>query len=309
MSSSESASAAVTIAVPFFDCARTLGESLQSVFAQTRRDWELLLVDDGSTDGSLEIAAAVDDPRVRIVSDGVNRGLVYRLNQIADLATTPYLCRMDGDDVMHPRRLELQLAYLEAHPEVDVVGSPIVSIDETGTIRGARGTRDIVGGPAALLRGVPFVHPTALGRTRWFRAHRYDARFVRAEDHELWCRTAGDARLAMVPEPLLFYREPARPNLRGYVLSCRTDRAIFRRYGPAVVGQARTAAVVAKSLAKETCYRAACAVGLGGALVAMRSGALRSGVRQAANAALEVVRQTAVPGLGASVAPLRRARG
>ncbi len=288
--------ALVTVAVPFFNCARTLDQAIRSVFAQTRADWELLLVDDGSTDGSTEIAGSVADDRVRLLSDGKNRGLVYRLNEIAELAATPYLCRMDGDDVMCPRRLEVQLAYLEAHPEVDVVGAPIVSIDERCEIRGVRGAAaDDVGGPAALLRRAPFAHPTALGRTSWFRANRYDPEFLRAEDHELWCRTAGGARFAVVDEPLLLYREPTRINLRNYVLSCRTVRLIFRRYGPARVGRAATAALLAASFGKESLYRAAAAVGLTDRLVSLRSRRPAPEIVAAARRALEAVSGATVP--------------
>lgn len=300
--------ATVTIGVPFHDCAATLRETIQSVFAQSRGDWELLLVDDGSTDGSAALASAVDDPRVRVLSDGVNRGLVHRLNQIIDLAEAPYLCRMDADDVMHPRRLEAQLAFLEAHAEVDVVGSPMISIDEAGAIRGARGAggatlRD----PASVLAAAPFGHPTVTGRTQWFKANRYDARFLRAEDHELWCRTVRHSRFATVEAPLLFYREPARVNLRNYVLSCRTDRRIYLRYGPGMVGYGATAACVARSLAKEACYRAASRLGAGGRLVARRSRPLAPEELVAAGAALEQVRRTAVPGLDGGWAAVTRA--
>ena len=80
-------SVSVTIGIPFYNARRTLADSVRSVFAQTHADWELLLVDDGSTDGSLDIARSITEARVRSVSDGVHRGLVYRLNQIATLWT------------------------------------------------------------------------------------------------------------------------------------------------------------------------------------------------------------------------------
>lgn len=298
----------VTIGLAFFNAAATLRQTLQSVFAQTRRDWELLLLDDGSRDGSLAIASAVDDPRVRVVSDGVNRGVVYRLNQMADLARAPYLCRMDDDDLMHPRRLEAQTAFLDAHPEVDVVASPVVSIDERGAVRGVRGTGGAsVGDPVSALRGCPFVQPSAMGRTEWFRANRYDPRFLRAEDHELWCRTAPHSRFAMTDEPYLFYREPARVHLRKYVLSCRTDRCIYRQYGPALVGRWATASLVLGSLAKELCYRATWRAGLSGPLVALRSRRPSAELVARASAALEAVRRTQVPGLDAPGLPFTQA--
>jgi glycosyltransferase involved in cell wall biosynthesis len=288
----------VTVGLPFRDCASTLLEAIQSVFAQTCADWELVLVDDGSGDGSPRIAASVDDPRVRVLSDGVHHGLVYRLNQLADLARAPFLCRMDGDDLMHPRRLEVQLAYLEAHPEVDVAGSGAFALDDAGRIRGLRKPAGAeIADPAAVLGKPRLLHPTIMGRTAWFRANRYAPRFVRAEDHELWCRTLAHSRFAVLDEPLLFYREPARVNLRNYVLSSRSGREIYRCYGPALVGRTGTAAHIARSLAKEACYRLASRVGLAGVLVSRRSTALAPEERARADATLERVRGTPVPGL------------
>jgi len=300
MTSSRRTSPAVTVGLPFFNCASTLREAIQSVFAQTRDDWELLLVDDGSTDGSARIAASVDDPRVRVVSDGIHRGVVHCRNQITDLARTPYLCLLDGDDLMHPRRLETQLAYLQVHREVDVVGTPAFSLDDAGGIRGMR--RSISGevmDPAAVLAMPRLIQPSVMGRTAWFRANRYSPRFVRAEDHELWYRTLRHSRFAVLDEPLLFYREPAKVKLSKYVLSCRSDREIYRAYGPELVGRAGTALLIARSFAKEACYRAAAKVGLAGLLVSRRSTPIAPDERNRAATTLVSVRRTAVPGLPA----------
>src|SRR5262245_11146808 len=87
--------------------------AIQSVFAQTVTHWELLLMDDGSTDGSLAFARSLDDPRVRVFTDGLSLNLNRRLNQLIDLARAPYIARMDADDVMHPGRLERQHTLLE----------------------------------------------------------------------------------------------------------------------------------------------------------------------------------------------------
>jgi hypothetical protein len=205
---------------------------------------------------------------------------------------------MDGDDVMHPRRLEAQLAYLAAHPDVDVVGSRSYSLDDAGTIRGLRFTAFAeVAIPAAVLAAPRLLHPTVMGRTAWFRANPYSPRFVRAEDHELWCRTLPHSRFAVVDEPLLYYREPARPKVRNYVLSARSDRQIYLQYGPALVGRAGTAANIVRSLAKEACWRVIAGVGLAGRVVSRRVAPLAPEARARAAADLERVRRTRVPGL------------
>src|SRR5262245_17003824 len=184
----------LTIGLPFLNVRRTLTDTLRSVFAQTFRDWELLLVDDGSSDGSLELARGVRDDRVRVISDGQRLGLPARLNQIAALARGEYLARMDPDDLMHPARLERQVAFLDAHPEIDLVGTGAFTIDGCNRPRGIRGVGALNTTPSAVLRHGLFLHPTVTGRTDWFRKNPYDPSFARSQDFELWCRVCGTAR-------------------------------------------------------------------------------------------------------------------
>src|SRR5690349_10645893 len=106
----------VTVGIPFFNNASSLSDALRSIFAQTFTDWELILADDGSTDESLSIARSVRDPRVMVMSDGGNRGLVFRLNQITSAARGKYIARMDADDLSHPARLQRQVSLLERDP-------------------------------------------------------------------------------------------------------------------------------------------------------------------------------------------------
>ena len=219
----------VTIGLPFYNCEKTLADALRSIFAQTDPDWELLLVDDGSTDASLGIARRVRDPRVVVISDGVNRGLPCRLNQIAALSRRSFLVRMDGDDLMHPERLHRQREFLLRNPGVDAVGSAAFVISTGNEVTGRRGDAPFDPSPQAVLEHGLFIHPTVMGRRDWFRAHPYDPRFVRAEDRELWCRAAGQATFARLDDALLFYREPVQVNLGNYLQSCATDRRIIRQ--------------------------------------------------------------------------------
>src|SRR5215207_5701854 len=119
----------VTIGLPFYNAANTLASAVRSVFAQTYHDWELILVNDGSSDRSLEIADAVKDPRIRVMSDGRNKGLAARLNEITSSACGRYIARMDADDLMHPDRLARQVALLQTRPRVDVVGTATYATD------------------------------------------------------------------------------------------------------------------------------------------------------------------------------------
>ena len=101
----------LTIGLPFFNNDKTLADAVKSILIQSYKDWELILIDDGSTDGSNDIAkkfASIDN-RIKLVSDGQNRGLIYRLNQIIDLAKGEYIARMDSDDMMMPGKLAKQM--------------------------------------------------------------------------------------------------------------------------------------------------------------------------------------------------------
>ena len=99
----------VTIGIPFYNASQFLEYAIKSVINQTYTNWELILVDDGSTDDSLSIARSFNDQRIKILSDGVNKGLVSRLNEIILNSRGSYIARMDADDIMHFERIEKQI--------------------------------------------------------------------------------------------------------------------------------------------------------------------------------------------------------
>ena len=177
----------VTIAIPIYNAERYLRDAIQSVINQTYRDWTLYLINDGSSDNSLAIMHeyANRDCRIRIVNDGENKGLVARLNQSIALAETKYYARMDADDIMYVTRIEEQVRFLEEHPDVDVLGTSIMTIDDENKIVGSGFCEGQVNG---------FIHPTVMGHTTWFKSNPYSMWAVRAEDTELWMRTAAESK-------------------------------------------------------------------------------------------------------------------
>jgi glycosyltransferase involved in cell wall biosynthesis len=285
----------VTVGLPFADNRETLGLAIRSVLAQTERDWELLLVDDGSSDGSRALAESVDDPRVRFLGDGERRGLAVRLNEIVQAARAPIIARMDADDQMAPGRLARQLAVLEADPSLDIVASDLVALDATGRPTGRRKRRPLPVDTAGVLRHGYLSHPTVTGRRTWFLANPYGERWRRAEDFELWCRTVGRVRVLELPEPLLFYREPVPVNLAAYLETFRARRAITIRYGPAAIGWLSTAGLVARTWLQPLAYRLARACGLERRLVGRRNRPLESGERLEAEAVLREIAATPWP--------------
>jgi glycosyltransferase involved in cell wall biosynthesis len=260
----------VTVGIPFHDEEERLPFAIRSVLAQTWSNLEVLLVDDGSTDRSLEIARSVRDERVRLISDGRRRFLPARLNQIVAEAKGELVARMDADDVIHPDRIKKQVEALNESgcvasgtwaAIVDDSLSPLVIL-ESASPPTAR---------AALERGL-MVHPSLMARRDWFTMHPYDETLTRAEDRDLWCRTVS-TRFAIVEEPLYLLRVSPRRDARflnDYRESQRQNRMLYARYGVPTVGRLRTMRRVCESYAKEWIMSGAVALGIADRIVRRR---------------------------------------
>lgn len=199
----------VSVLLPCRNGARTLALALRSVLIQTFEDFELLLLNDGSTDDSVAIARSLGDCRIRVCGDGAGRGLPWRLNEGVASARGRYIARMDADDVCFPERFARQVAFLEAHPEVDLVGCRAVVFRDSGEVVGllpfASNHARLCAQP---WRSIPLPHPSWMGRRSWFEAHPYRLPEVRrAEDQELLLRSYPDSRYACLDEVLLGYRQ------------------------------------------------------------------------------------------------------
>lgn len=217
----------ITIGMPVYNCAVTLPLAVRSILNQSHADWELLLIDDGSTDDTLKIARSFDDSRIKVFSDGKNKQLPTRLNEAIARAQGRYFARMDGDDIAYPQRLEKQFRYLESRPEVDLVGAQVITINDAGEALGKRSApenhRAICAHPSG---GFPMSHPTFFGKTSWFQKYEYDPVRIRAEDQDLLLRAFTKSRFANVPEVLLGYREGSL-QLRKLIMSRRTLAKMF----------------------------------------------------------------------------------
>jgi glycosyltransferase involved in cell wall biosynthesis len=190
------------------DGARTLALAMLSVLEQSFRDFELLVLDDGSVDASPDIALRFGDPRVRLLRDGMKRGLAARLNQGIDAATGRYIARMDADDVCFPDRFARQAARLSSESSLDLVACRTLVFDDSGAVIGLSPYRLSHEALCAQpWNGFYLVHPSWMGRADWFRSHRYRTpEVVRAEDQELLLRAYPDSRFAVLDEILLGYR-------------------------------------------------------------------------------------------------------
>lgn len=293
----------ISIGIPFYNAQEFLADAIRSVFAQTYRNWELILVDDGSTDRSLEIARAVKDSRVRVFSDGQNRKLPYRLNQITAEARYDFVGRMDADDLMSPTRFEKEMAVLGAHPEVDLVSTGVCSIAKDGRPIGIRNPapggvtiHDILP-----MKGCVITHAAILGRKAWFLRNPYEDSLRNGQDAELWVRACAvnDLRIWRIPEPLYYYREEGSLNLQKVIWGGRTTRYLLRSFGHLKYSPFGVRVQVAKAYCKSLIARLLVMTHQQERLLVKRrsAGIEEPGMRDVFVREIHQIRHTRVPGL------------
>ena len=203
---------AISVVLPVYNAERYLREAVDSILAQTFTDFELILINDGSTDGSGDICReySQNDPRIVLI-DRPNGGLVSALNDGIAKARAPLIARMDADDISMPERFACQYAHMMEHPNLAVLGSAIRLIDETGQITGL-GSYPLSPTEVkdALTSGwnCPVAHPVAMmKRDVVLDIGGYRAAFTHAEDYDLWLRLVErDQGIANLPQTLLNYR-------------------------------------------------------------------------------------------------------
>ncbi|MBE9913083.1 glycosyltransferase [Paenibacillus donghaensis] len=195
----------VSVIMPVYNNAAYVQEAIQSILNQTYTDFELIIIDDGSTDGSAYLVSLVTDPRVKKVFHQENKGLVFTLNEGLDMATGDYIARMDSDDHSVPERLSIQVSYMDDNPSIDLCGSAITySIGRNAKINPVH-HEEI---KAWLLFHCCICHPTVMMRNRMINrlGIRYDVNYPHAEDYELWDRLASQIQMTNLPINLHYYR-------------------------------------------------------------------------------------------------------
>jgi len=191
------------------DGAGTLGAAVRSLLRQTLEAVEVVVVDDSSTDGTAELLAEIDDPRLVVLRNDAQLGLAGSLNRGFDAAVGRYVARLDADDVAMPTRLERQLAVLRSAPDLALLGTSALELDARG--RTARlhhmpsGDTDV---RWQLLFSSPFFHPSVIVDSRALDRGglRYDTEFAESEDYDLWARLLRIAKGRNLREPLLLKR-------------------------------------------------------------------------------------------------------
>jgi glycosyltransferase involved in cell wall biosynthesis len=196
---------AISVVMPAYNAFRFLNESIASILNQSFSDFEFIILDDGSTDGSAELLVgwAAQDSRIRLLANRQTSGLVRSSNLLLANARAPLVARMDADDIAHPDRLRRQLALMESEPSVVLVGTLADGIDSNGRrVRPRDRSRLIWRSPFP-----PFPHGSVMFRRKVFEnVGGYSDHANGWEDHELFLRMSTQGKIAVVPQVLYSLR-------------------------------------------------------------------------------------------------------
>ncbi len=204
----------VTILMSVYNGAALLPEAISTIQRQTFKDWDLLVVDDGSTDSSVTILENFcrQDSRIQLIRNDRNYGLAFSLNRASKQASGELLARADVDDYNFPERLELQEKFMRENPHVDVLGSAAELVGEDGKSLGVC-QRPLEHAELArkMYRESPFFHSAVLMRRRYLQAcGGYNEKLAFSQDQDLWLRTYKSACFANLQQPLIRYQVKAR---------------------------------------------------------------------------------------------------
>lgn len=197
----------VSILMPVYNAEQYLSQALDSIVSQSFEDWELILINDGSTDRSESIIMDYDDERIFYIKNPVNLKLIKTLNKGIDYCGGQYIARMDADDICHPDRLKRQVEFLDSHPQVLMSGTAAAVIDnsgkKTGNIHNLTSDDYL---QINLMFSPSFIHPSMMIRTEVLKQNKYDEAYKHVEDYDLWCRIAKLGKVANIDDELLRYR-------------------------------------------------------------------------------------------------------
>lgn len=198
----------ISVVMPVFNSAPFLAAAVRSILEQTYENFEFVIVDDGSTDGSAQILNSLDDSRIVLFTNSENKGLIYSLNFGISVARGRYIARMDADDIAVKFRLQKQVDFLKKHPECAVCGTWARLMDAQGKLgRTWKRVTQPDEVHAALFFQSPLIHPTVMGKSEVFKAHPYNSEAAHCEDYALWLELAERGyRLCNLGEVLLHYR-------------------------------------------------------------------------------------------------------
>ncbi|MDD3012238.1 MAG: glycosyltransferase family 2 protein [Candidatus Gastranaerophilales bacterium] len=196
----------ITVLMPVYNSEKYLKESIESILNQTFKDFEFLILNDGSTDQSVNIIESYSDSRIRLIHNEQNLGLISTLNRGIDLSQGKYIARMDSDDISFPERLEKQFKLMEEKKDIGICGTLFQVFGKHNYIPNHPENTELI--KAYLIFGCYIGHPTIMIRKSILEQHdlKYDDNFKHAEDYELWTRVIKYSKFTNIQEILLHYR-------------------------------------------------------------------------------------------------------
>lgn len=212
----------VTVSMPAFNSERYIAEAIESILAQTYTNFELIIVDDGSTDRTREIVERYNDPRIIKIFSDHNRGLITTRNLIASIAKGKYLALLDADDRAFPGRLELQVGFLESNG-LDICGADHWTLNQAnGEIKRSKQRHTDSDIRALLSICSPLCNPAIMGRLEIFKQFPYKSSYMHAEDYCLWTEIAlAGYRFANIERKLIIYRLHSTQTSVNYLHAAR----------------------------------------------------------------------------------------
>jgi glycosyltransferase involved in cell wall biosynthesis len=198
----------ISVILPVFNADSFLKESIDSILHQTFKDFELIILNDGSTDTSLEIINNYTDPRIVLIHDSLNHGLIHRLNQGFTIAKGKYIARMDADDIAYPERLAKQFEFMENNPEIIASGTSAMRFNSSGNIGIWKNPADYEKIKCQFVWVTAIIHPTSIFRADFIKEKNiaYDSQYRHAEDYDLFTNLTMLGKVSNLPDILLRYR-------------------------------------------------------------------------------------------------------
>ena len=197
----------VSVILPVYNGEKYVCRAVQSILDQTYKNFEILIINDGSTDNSSALLSQHKDPRVRLLDNETNIGLIGTLNRGLSLASGEYIARMDQDDLSRSDRFERQIDFMRSHPDIGICGSWVTAVRSSGEALWPYplSSEEI---KCALVFRSAFAHPSVMLRRQLVVQHQlqYADGYPHAEDYELWVRCARLTEFANIPEPLIEYQ-------------------------------------------------------------------------------------------------------
>lgn len=212
----------VTVSMPAFNSERYIAEAIESILAQNYKNFELIIVDDGSTDQTREIVERYSDPRIVKIFSDQNRGLITTRNLIASIAKGKYLALLDADDRAFPERLQLQVDFLESNA-ADICGADHWTLNQAnGEMKRSKQRHTDSDIRALLSICSPLCNPAIMGRLEIFKQFPYKSSYMHAEDYCLWAEIAlAGYRFANIERKLIVYRLHSTQTSVNYLQAAR----------------------------------------------------------------------------------------